>query len=154
MSKNFIGTIILLLIIVVGFIFMPMYSMAQIDTARAQEEILNDVTLLLDKIKDTKKLTDNDLKDFTLAMGSTSIPISFVIIREVREVNPDPASVTVPKETYTAWVRIDDNSYYENGDIVTVQVQQRGSNFYQAFSLKALGMYTPKIEFSLSRMVE
>lgn len=153
MSKNFIGTVILLSIIVVGFLFMPVYYAAQIDMAKAQEELLNETQLFLDKVADTKVITDKDLEDFTLAMAGTTVPVKFTIYREARQVNPDPASTTIPKATHTTWVPTDDIYRYDDGDIIIVEVTQIGENFYQSFSLRALGMFTPKISFRLSRMV-
>lgn len=153
MAKNFIGTIIICAIVVVGFLFMPTYYMAQIDMARAQEELLCEVELFLDKVADTKIITEDDIKDFTLAMAGTSVPVTFEILREARQVNPDPTSITIPKKTYTTWIPTDDIYEYDDGDIIIVRVEQVGQNFYQSFSRRALGMYTPEVEFTLSRMV-
>lgn len=153
MSKNFIGTVILVAVVVAGFLFMPVYYMAQIDMARAQEELLNETQLFLDKVADTHKITEADLEDFTLAMAGTTVPVKFEIFREARQVNPDPASTTVPKATYTSWVPTDQIYEYDNGDIVIIRVSQVGDNFYQSFSIRALGMYTPRVDFTLSRMV-
>jgi hypothetical protein len=128
---------------------------------KAYDIISNEVQLFLDKARDTKYITETDLKDFTLAMGSTSIPIKFEILRETRQVNPDPA--TGNTATYTSWVPIDHvapnpnpNNIYsklDTGDIIIIRVSQNGDSFYQSFAIKALGMYVPKIEFTLSRMV-
>lgn len=153
MSKHFIGITILVAIIVVGFLFMPNYYNGQIDTARAQEELLNEVNLFLDKVADTKQITKADLEDFTLAMSGTSIPVKFEIVREARQVNPDPASTTIPKKTYTTWVPTDDIYAYDDGDVIKISVSQIGMNFYQSFSMKALGMYTPEVDFTLARRV-
>lgn len=153
MSKNFIGVIITVAIIVFGFLFMPNYYAGNIDTARAQEELLNEVQLFLDKVADTRQITKADLEDFTLAMSGTTIPIKFDIQREARQVNPDPASTTVPKKTYTTWVPTDEIYEYDDGDIIIIRIEQVGMNFYQSFSLKALGMYTPEVKFTLSRRV-
>lgn len=153
MSKNFVGNIILLAIVVAGFLFMPIYYAGQVDMARSQEVLLNEVQLFIDKVADTHQITDADLDDFTLAMAGTTVPVKFEIYREARQVNPDPASTTIPKKTYTSWVPTDDIRSYDNGDIIIVTVSQIGSNFYQSFSSRALGMYTPKVNFTLSRMV-
>lgn len=153
MGKNFIGSIIIVIIIIVGFLFMPIYYTAQIDMAKSQEIILNEVQLFIDKVSDTRGITKADLEDFTLAMASTTVPIKFEIFREARQVNPDPSSVTIPKKTYTTWVPTDDIYIYDEGDIIIIRISQVGDNFYQSFSMRALGMYTPRIEFTLSRMV-
>ena len=153
MSKNFIGTVILAALVIAGFLILPAYYTAQIDTAKAQEVLLNEVQNFLDKVADTHEITEKDLEDFTLAMASTSIPVTFEIYRDARQVNPDPASVEIPRPTYTAWVPTDEIYWYEDGDIITVEIKQVGENFYQSFSKRALGMFTPKVEFSLSRMV-
>lgn len=153
MSKNFIGTVILTAIVIAGFLFYSIYNTSQIDFARAQEELFNEVHLFLDKVADTKQITKADLEDFTLAMSGTTIPIKFEIVREARQVNPDPASITVPKKTYTTWVPTEDIYRYDDGDFLKITVTQTGKNFYQSFSASALGMYTPEIEFTLGRMV-
>lgn len=153
MSRQFIGTIILVAIVVAGFLFMPIFYMAQIDTARSQEVLLNEVQLFLDQVSDTKEINEQMLEDFTLAMASTSIPVEFEIKREARQVNPDPASTSIPQETYTSWVPTDDIYTYDSGDIIIIEVKQVGENFYQSFGKRALGLYTPELEFILSRMI-
>lgn len=153
MSKNVVGTVILVALIVVGFLFMPVYYMAQVDMARSQEQLLSEVQLFIDKVSDTKEITNKDLEDFTLAMASTSIPVKFEVTREVRQVNPDPLSTTNPKKTITNWIPTDDISKFHTGDIVTVEIEQVGENLYQSFARRVLGMYTPTVEFRLSRMV-
>ena len=153
MSKNVVGTIILTAVIIVGFLFMPFYYTAQIDMARSQEVLLNEVQLFIDKVADTHVITEEDLEDFTLAMASTTIPVKFEIFREARQVNPDPASHETPKATYTTWVPTDEIYNYDDGDIIIIRVSQIGENFYQSFSKRALGMYTPEVDFTLSRMV-
>lgn len=153
MSKNFIGTIVLAAIVVAGFLFMPTYYMSTIDMARSQEELLNEVELFLDKVADTHIITEADLEDFTLAMAGTTVPVKFEILREARQVNPDPASTTTPKATYTSWVPTDEIYSYDSGDIIIVRVSQVGDSFLQSFSSRALGMFTPRVEFTLSRMV-
>lgn len=153
MAKNFIGTIILVAVVVIGFLFMPAYYMAQIDMARAQEQLLNEVQLFLDKVADTHVITEKDLEDFTLGMAATTVPVKFEIYREARQVNPDPASHETPKSTYTSWVPTDEIYTYDDGDIIIVEVSQVGENFYQSFSKRGLGMFTPQVKFRLARMV-
>ena len=153
MSKNFIGVILTVCLVLAGFIVMPIYYMAQIDMARAQEEILNEVQLFLDKVADTHEITELDLEDFTLAMAGTSVPVTFEITKEKRQVNPNPAASGDEKPTHTTWVTDDDIYRYDDGDLIFVEIKQVGENFYQSFASRALGMYTPKVEFRLGRMV-
>lgn len=153
MSKSFVGIIVLMAIIIVGFLFLPIYYIGQIELARSQEVILNETQLFLDKVSDVKKITKADLEDFTLGMNSTSVPIKFEIFREVHQINPDPTSTTDPKETYSTWVPVDDIYTYNSGDIIKVRVDQIGKNLYQSFSLRTLRMYTPEIDFDLARVV-
>ena len=153
MYKDFVGTLVTLCLIVAGFLFLPSYYTAQIDMAKSQEIILNETQLFLDKVADTREITQADLDDFTLALASTSIPVEFEIQRKAKMWNPDPASNTIPKATITAWVPTENIYEYESGDIIKVTVKQVGENFYQSFSLRALGMFTPEVEFTLGRMV-
>lgn len=153
MSKNIIPQLLLTALVIAGFLFMPIYYSSLIDMAKSQEILLNEVQLFIDKVSDTNIITQADLEDFTLAMSGTSIPIKFEIFREARQVNPDPASTTIPRKTYTTWVPTDEVYEYDDGDIIIIDVDQVGKNFYQSFSLRALGMYTPEVSFRLSRMV-
>lgn len=153
MSKNIIPQLLLTALVIAGFLFMPIYYSSLIDMAKSQEILLNEVQLFIDKVSDTNIITQADLEDFTLAMSGTSIPIKFEIFREARQVNPDPASTTIPRKTYTTWVPTDEIYEYDDGDIIIIDVDQVGKNFYQSFSLRALGMYTPEVSFRLSRMV-
>lgn len=153
MHKNFIGTIVTTIIVIVGFLFLSIYYGGLVDMARSQSELLNEVQFFLDKVADTKTITERDLEDFTLAMAGTTVPVKFELLREARQVNPDPASTTVPKKTYTTWVPTEDVYRYDDGDIIIIRISQIGSNFYQSFSERVLRMYTPKVEFTLSRVV-
>lgn len=153
MTRHFIGTIILLIIVIAGFLILPIYYTTQIDTAKAQEIIMSEVQLFIDKVADTHKIEQKDLDDLTLAISSTSIPVKFEISREARQVNPDPLSSSIPKQTYTSWVPHENFMIYDDGDIIIIDVEQIGLSFYQSFSARALGMYTPKINFRLARMV-
>ena len=153
MSKGIVGTIILCILVMVGFFVQPIIYMGYIDQARAQNQLLDEVQFFLDKVADTKTITDNDLADFTLAMAGTSIPVEFEIIREARQVNPDPASTEVPKKTYTSWVPVENNRSYDEGDIIIIKVRQIGKSYSQSFSEKAMGMFTPSVNFDLARMV-
>lgn len=155
MSKNFIVITIILAIELFGNLFISVYCMAQIDIARAQEVIFNEVQMFLDKTSDTMVITTRDLEDFTLAMSSTSVPIKFTIIREARQVNPDPGAVAVDgvTPTYTTWVPVEDIYNYDDNDFIKVEISQAGSTFYQAFAERILRMYVPRIQFTLGRMV-
>lgn len=153
MSKNFIGVILLCALVVYGYYIMPIYFTTQIDMAKSQEIILNETEYFLDKVADTREITEKDLEDFTLGMASTIVPINFEIRREEKQVNPDPASTKVPKTTHTTWVPSEDIYNYNTGDIIIITVEQIGQSYGQSFSNKALHMFTPEIEFTLSRMV-
>lgn len=153
MARNFVGSIILAILVIVGFVFMPLYYISLIDIAKSQEVLLYEAELILDKIADTRVVTESDMKDYTLAMAQTSIPINFRIIKEVKEVSPDPLSKTVPKRTFTTWVSSENIDVFHRGDIVTIEVKQAGNSFMQDFSAKALRLFIPKVDFKLSKMV-
>lgn len=152
MLKDFVSAVVVILLILFLFFISPMYSAGQIELARAQDQALNTVQLFLDKIADTREITDEDLDDFSLALASI-LPLKYEITREAKQVNPDPASTTIPKATYTSYVPVDNYKVYDQGDIVTIRVEQVGSTLYQTFTTTVLRMYIGEVDFKLSRMV-
>ena len=153
MAKNFVSVIIQVILIIVGFVFMALYYIGLIDTSRAQTVLLNEAQLVLDKISDSKEITQADMDDYALAFASTSVPVKFAIIRKVKAVNPDPLSTTIPKRTITTWIPTNNINNWEQGDIVVVKVEQLGNSFSQDFARRVLGAQINKIDFQLSRMV-
>lgn len=153
MSKNFVGIIIQVILIIVGYVFMALYYVGLIDTSRAQTVLLNEAQLVIDKIADSKEITQADLDDYALAFASTSIPVKFTIIRKVKAVNPDPLSTTIPKRTITTWIPTNNIQNWEQGDIVVIKVEQLGNSFSQDFAQRVLHAQISKVNFQLSKMV-
>lgn len=153
MRKGFIGSIVFGIVTVYAFFVLTIYYTGVIEYARAEEQIRTETSLFLDKVADTKEITKSDLEDFTLAMASSSIPVTFEIRRGQRQVNPDPASTTIPKKTHTTWVLTDDIYEYDDSDTISVEVKQIGSSFYQTFSARVLNMYISDVSLKMERMV-
>ena len=96
MSKNFVGIIIQVILIIVGYVFMALYYVGLIDTSRAQTVLLNEAQLVLDKIADSKEITQVDLDDYALAFASTSIPVKLICVTDIFiNINPTISIATI-----------------------------------------------------------
>jgi hypothetical protein len=154
MTKNFVGTVLVIIMVMLAFLGVPLYYTGITQYAKAQQQVLNETQIFLDKVADTGQLTQADLDDFTLGLQSY-LPVAYSVTKEERQVNPDPASTTPVKETYTSWVACDKDDIYDysTGDIVTVEVRQTSDTLYQVLATKVFRQYVGNVDFKLSRMV-
>lgn len=150
MKSSVVGMTVALIILVMLEVVTPFYYIGIIQWARSENEMMSDVTSLVDKVIDTRQLTDDMLADFNLALAAKPLNYTATITRETRVVNPDPQN---PGKTYTTYVLADDISQWYQGDIITVHVETFGESIYTVISNRIMGLGTGQNSFQVSGRV-
>lgn len=115
------------------------------DEYTSRRSIVNEVTNFIDKVTDSKTLTDDMLEDFYLGVSSYGPLVDVTVTRMVKEVNPDPLN---PGETFTAYV-VSDNIYeWNQGDFIKVDVEIIGYTGTEQFVMNTVGLMLPDFNYS------
>lgn len=150
MRSSIPGTVIGLILVVCMLIISPLYYVGIIEWAKSESEIMSDTSNLIDKVIDTRVLTDDMLADYNISVAAKAIKYRTVITRETKVVNPDPLN---PGNTYTTYVLVDDTSIWKQGDIITITVEPISDSIYNRVSRSMLGLSVDSDGFTLSGRV-
>jgi hypothetical protein len=131
------GTVIGIILATFMLVIAPLYYIGIVEWARSQSEVMSDTTELVDKVVDTRVLTEDMRADFNLALASKVYNYRATIMRETKIINPDPL---LTGETYTTYVVTDNLSEWEQGDIITVEVEETGGNMFRVIAQGLLGL--------------
>lgn len=137
MRNAIIGTVICFILAVVCLVVTPMYYIGIIEWARSESEVLSDARNLIDEVIDTRRLTEDMLADFDLALAAKSSYYRATITREVKVINPDPAN---PGQTYTNYIVMDKMDEWTQGDLIIVDIENIGTNIFRSMARIMLGM--------------
>lgn len=140
------GTLISVAISFVLLGVTPMFYIGIIQLQSSQSQALAYTKAVVDEVIDTKVLTDEAVKDYNLNMASLSNTYKTVISRQVKIINPDPAN---PGKTHSTYVTVDDNTKYDQGDLIVIKVVPVAKNTAQAVSQAIMGMFTPVSGFTI-----
>lgn len=110
--------------------------------------VMNEMTNLINRVADSGRLTDEDLTDFYLGISSYGMTMDATIKRYAKVVNPDGAG-----GTYVSYVLNDDNTSWNKGDIIQVNVNAIDFTAAQHIRHRLLHMNPPKFEQTLAAMV-
>lgn len=121
-----------------------------VDDMVARRSIINEMSMFIDEVIDTGKITDQQMADFQLGCNSYGPVVQIEVRRYVKTIDPDPAN---PGGTYTTYVMSDDNTKYNQGDHIQVTVSTIGYTGAQRLVMATVGMLTPKFECTLAGRV-
>ncbi len=110
--------------------------------------VLNEMTNFINKVTDNKRLNDQDLADFYLALSTYGVTMDAEIKRYMRVVSPDGAG-----GTRVSYVYHDDITTWNAGDIIQVTVQAVDYTGAQRIQNRLLRLTPPKFNQTLSGMV-
>lgn len=150
MKSSIIGTVLSIFLVVLLLIVTPMYYISIVQWARAENEMMSEVSELIDKVIDTRVLTTDMLADFNLSLAAKPLNYRATITRESMVVNPDPNN---PGKTYSTYVITDNIAEWKQGDIITITVEMFGESMFTVISSRLLGLRTSKDTFTLSGRV-
>lgn len=145
-----LSVVLTIILIILALVVTPIYYIGIMEWARSEYAVMTECRNLVDKVIDSRVLTDDMKEDFELALAAQPNTYSWTIYREVKVVNPDPADPADPAipgdvgGTYTSYQVVDDDSIYNQGDLITIKVEPVGNNFIRTMSMKMLGFtYSP-----------
>lgn len=138
-----------LISVIISFILVgitPMFYIGIIQLQSSQSQALAYTKAVVDEVIDTKVLTDEAIKDYNLNMSSLPNTYKAVISRQVKIINPDPVN---PGKTKSTYVTVDDNTKYDQGDLIVIKVVPVAKNIAQAASQALMGLFTPVNGFTI-----
>lgn len=150
MKTSIPGMVFLMLLTALCLIVTPLYYISIIQYAKAENEMMSDVAGVIDRVIDTRNLTEDMIADLHLALAAKPMNYTLTITRETRVTNPDPNN---PGSTYTVYVIADDIYHYKQGDIITIRVEMFGESMMTQIAGKLLGMHLAKYDYQVSGRV-
>ena len=150
MIKDAVGGVISLMLAFIFLCFMPLYYTGVIQWARSESEALAATRNLIDEVIDTRQLLNDTLADYNLTIAGLPDYYTTTITRQVKIINPDPLNAG---QTYTTYVTVDDNSVYDQGDFIIVEVEPFGMNVFRTMARGLFGLSIPNDGFTLAGRV-
>lgn len=126
----------------------PLTNNALAQDLTTKRAVLNEMTNFIDKVTDTRQISDLTLADFYLGCSSHGAVVDVKLDRYIKVVNPDGSG-----GTYTTYVLSDQITSWNRGDIIKVRVEAIDYTGAQRLMWYFLKLATPKLEFELSGMV-
>lgn len=145
--------IILSILVIIELFTIPYYYTSITEYSIEVEEVISETKLLIDKVVDSKILTDDMVADFNISLASHQSDYVATIRRSRRVVildtmTPEPTDVVV------TYVLVDNIKDYEQGDLITVTVNRIKPSRMQTFASRILGMpLLPTDDISLTARV-
>lgn len=150
MKVSIPGMAFLSLLVVMCLVVTPLYYISIIQYARAESEMMSEVTTTMDKVIDTRVLTEDMIADLNLALAAKPVNYTLTITRETKVINPDPNNLG---STYSTYVVVDNINEYKQGDIITIRVEMFGENMMMQIAEKLLGLRLSDYDFQVSGRV-
>lgn len=147
---DFLNKLVAICLIFTMLVLVPLLISYSTDYVIAKRLILNDVSLFIDKVKDTGYITEDDINKLYLSCNSHGLAVDVKIYRLVRaDVKKGGDIVTV----YYSTDKFEDLQYINSGDIVKVTVSEIGISIPRRIMYSILRLGENKFEFSLAGVV-
>lgn len=150
MKTSVPGAVFLMVLVVLCLVITPMYYISIIQYAKAEDEMMSDVAIVIDKVIDTRELTEDMIADLNLSLAAKPMNYTLSITRETIVTNPDPAH---PGSTYSTYIIADDIHHYRKGDIITIRVEMFGGSMMTQIAEKLLGMRVADYDYQVAGRV-
>ena len=150
MKSSIMGQVVGILILFIGLIILPTYYIGIVNWRDDMNTCQNAARNCVDMVIDNQQITDKAVSDLNLELAGCNSTYVYTVYREEKVTNPDGQGGFI-----TTWnhVEITDDTVWRQGDIVTIEISQRGLNIYQRISALMLGTGYTKIDVRLSGMV-
>lgn len=148
--SDFMNKVVSITIIFVMLVLGPLLISYKSEEMLARRLILNDVTLFIDKAKDTATITDEDLNKLYLQCNSHGIAVNVTVKRLIR------TSVTKDGKIATVYYSADSTAELvamNQDDIVKVNVEEIGISDGRRLMYNILKIDEGKFKFSLAGAV-
>lgn len=138
-------------ILFISLVVLPVYFMSIIQYYKDINRIQIAERNFVDSVIDNRQVSDATLSELNISIAAVSTPVTVSIKREVRIV--DPSAVAGKVETQWVYVEWHQNDDWNQGDIITVSVEQNNANIMQQLSSVFLGSGYNNLKMDLSAMV-
>ncbi|GKU77575.1 hypothetical protein [Paenibacillus sp. L3-i20] len=109
--------------------------------------VLNEMTNFIDRVTDNGRLSSQELSAFYTSISSHGVAMDATVYRYMKVVVPDGAG------TRTTYMLVDDNTIWNQGDIIKVRVQAVDYSGAQRIQNRLLRLTPPKFDQTLAGMV-
>lgn len=150
MKSSIMGQIVGILILFIGLIILPTYYIGIVNWRDDMNTCQNAARNFVDMVIDNQQITDKAVSDLNLELAGCNSTYVYTVYREEKATNPDGQGGFIATWNH---VEITDDTVWRQGDIVTIEISQRGLNIYQRISALMLGTGYTKIDVRLSGMV-
>lgn len=144
------GRTVTLFMIILAMIVAPICCAVVSENAASQREVYRAVSSVIDKVRDTRSLTEADLTDLYSNIASSEFILGVDVTRQERVVNPHP---TEPGSTVINYYRNANTSTYNQGDYVTIRIYTIDKTLSQQFAAAFVPGAISNIDKSFSARV-
>ena len=110
--------------------------------------VLNEMTNFVDKVTDNGRLSAQDLADFYVGVSSHGMTVDATVSRYMKVVTPDGKGGTI-----SSYMLVDDNTRWNQGDIIQVRVQAIDYSGAQRMQNRLLRLNPTKFDQTLAGMI-
>ena len=148
--SDFMNKVVSITLIFIMLVLAPLLISYKSDEMMAKRLILNDVTMFIDKAKDTGSVTEDDLNKIYIQCNSHGIAVNVTVKRLIRtDITKDGKIATV----YYSADEMNDLLAMNPDDIVKVNVSEIGVSEGRRLMYNVLKIDDGKFEFSLAGAV-
>lgn len=134
MRNSLTGLVMGIVILFLGMLVEPLYYIGCVQWRDDMNMVQNSTRNFIDKVIDTREMSEDTIADFNLALASCSSTFSYKILHEEIVTNPNEGG------TVTTWIYTDNLEDWNSGDLITVEVKQVSQNFFQRVSSMMMGL--------------
>lgn len=134
MRNSLTGLVMGIVILFLSLFVIPLYYIGCIQWRDDMNMVQNSTRNFIDKVIDTREMSEDTIADFNLALASCSSTFSYKVLHEEIVTNPNEGG------TVTTWIYTDNLEDWNSGDLITVEVKQVSQNFFQRISSMMIGL--------------
>lgn len=146
-----ISKILCIVLVFLMLIISPLLISYKMDDAVSRREILLEVTLFIDKVRDTRAITQGELDQFYMACNSHGLSVDVEVRRLVKHVIVDSSGVlNVDYFTNDDPMAL---TSFNKGDGIQVIITEIGISPARAYMYNVFGAESGPLEFTLAGIV-
>lgn len=151
MKVSIAGMATQIFILFFSLIVLPIYFMSIIQYYKDVNRIQVAERNFIDYVIDNRQVSNAALSELNLSVAAVSTPVTVSIKRETRVINPGSTAGAVD----VTWIaaEYDENTIWDQGDLITVVIEQEQANIMQQISSVFLGSSYNNLKFQLTAMV-
>lgn len=148
--SDFLNKIVSIVLVFMMLVLAPLLISYKTNDMLGKRLILNDVTTFIDQVKDTSKITEDDLNKLYLDCNSHGLSVNVTVKRLIRnEITKDGVAQT----TYYAVDSFEGLQAINPGDVVQVHVEEVAISGARRLTYSILKIDEGPFEFSLAGAV-